>query len=172
MLTPPLFKLLVAMLCTASLVSCGGSGNSSTNTGSGSTAPTEVINGIVVPLEPDPVANKATLAGIDTNNNGVRDDVERKIANADYLKTGYSGSINRAKAYQQITSKSLTDAEIIAIKKILECGSENAQTIDGINLPDLYSDTNERRHLYYEYLFKKRTINKKDDFESIDKCVQ
>ena len=39
----------------------------------------EVINGHVLPPEPDPVANNATLLGIDINHNGVRDDVERWI---------------------------------------------------------------------------------------------
>lgn len=38
------------------------------------------VNGIVVPPAPNKVANDATLAGIDTNVNGVRDDVERFIA--------------------------------------------------------------------------------------------
>ena len=38
-----------------------------------------VINGYTLPPEPDPTINNATLLGIDTNNNGVRDDVERKI---------------------------------------------------------------------------------------------
>jgi Repeat of unknown function (DUF5648) len=40
----------------------------------------EIINGIVVPPAPDPIANNATLAGVDSNSNGVRDDVDRKIA--------------------------------------------------------------------------------------------
>ena len=39
----------------------------------------EVINGHVLPPEPDPVKNNATLLGIDVNHNGVRDDVERYI---------------------------------------------------------------------------------------------
>ena len=39
----------------------------------------EVINGHTLPPEPDPVANNATLLGIDVNDNGVRDDVERWI---------------------------------------------------------------------------------------------
>jgi len=39
------------------------------------------ING-TLPPEPDPTANSATLAGVDSNNNGIRDDVERAI----YLK--------------------------------------------------------------------------------------
>ena len=40
----------------------------------------EVINGITVPPEPAPSINNATLAGVDVNNNGVRDDVERVLA--------------------------------------------------------------------------------------------
>ena len=36
------------------------------------------ING-ALPPEPDPVANNATLSGVDSNNNGIRDDVERAI---------------------------------------------------------------------------------------------
>lgn len=40
----------------------------------------EVINGISVPPEPDKAANNATVAGVDSNSNGVRDDIERMIA--------------------------------------------------------------------------------------------
>ncbi|MGK0255574.1 MAG: hypothetical protein ACI81I_000174 [Arcobacteraceae bacterium] len=40
---------------------------------------TEVINGYVLPPEPDETLNNSTLLGIDSNDNGVRDDVERKI---------------------------------------------------------------------------------------------
>jgi len=36
------------------------------------------ING-TLPPEPDPVGNNATLAGVDSNRNGIRDDVERAI---------------------------------------------------------------------------------------------
>ena len=36
------------------------------------------ING-ELPPEPDPVANNTTLAGVDSNRNGIRDDVERAI---------------------------------------------------------------------------------------------
>ncbi len=43
------------------------------------TAKEEVINGYVLPPEPDETLNNSTLLGIDSNNNGVRDDVERKI---------------------------------------------------------------------------------------------
>jgi len=39
----------------------------------------EIINGYALPPEPDPKVNNSTLLGIDSNNNGVRDDVERWI---------------------------------------------------------------------------------------------
>ena len=38
-----------------------------------------VVDSHVLPPEPDPVLNNTTLLGIDVNNNGVRDDVERWI---------------------------------------------------------------------------------------------
>jgi len=37
------------------------------------------VNGHRLPPEPDPKVNNATLLGVDSNNNGVRDDVERWI---------------------------------------------------------------------------------------------
>lgn len=39
----------------------------------------EVVNGFKLPMEPDPVVNNASLLGIDSNDNGVRDDIERYI---------------------------------------------------------------------------------------------
>ncbi len=38
-----------------------------------------VVNGHVLPPEPDPAVNNSTLLGVDVNNNRVRDDVERWI---------------------------------------------------------------------------------------------
>ena len=39
----------------------------------------ETINGHTLPSEPDSKINNSTLIGVDSNNNGVRDDVERWI---------------------------------------------------------------------------------------------
>lgn len=38
-----------------------------------------VVNGHVLPPEPDPTLNNSTVLGIDVNDNGIRDDVERWI---------------------------------------------------------------------------------------------
>lgn len=64
-------------VCALALSSCGGGG------GGEQPAPivqTEVINGFTVPVAPDPVKNAATIQGVDSNNNAVRDDVERAVA--------------------------------------------------------------------------------------------
>ena len=49
----------------------------------------KVINGYRLPLEPDEELNNATLLGIDSNNNGVRDDVERWIFLEMEIYNGY-----------------------------------------------------------------------------------
>ena len=59
----------------------------------------EVINGIIVPPAPDPVVNNATVAGVDINKNGVRDDVERGLAqnfgtNKNEYKYGFQAALN------------------------------------------------------------------------------
>lgn len=65
-------------------------------------APPQVINGIAVPPEPDPVVNNATLLGVDSNNNGVRDDVERQIASNYGTNAGqYDAVVRAAKSDQE-----------------------------------------------------------------------
>lgn len=55
-------------------MACGGSGG-----GSEASQP-ELINGIAVPPVPEQSANDSTIAGVDSNSNGIRDDVERRLA--------------------------------------------------------------------------------------------
>lgn len=85
-------KWVQALVLVLLLSSCGektDTTNLATNSNTGKAGATELINGISVPLEPDPIVNNATLVGIDTNGNGVRDDIERKIAhNATAISTG------------------------------------------------------------------------------------
>ena len=81
----------------------------------------EVINGHILPPEPDPKINNATLLGIDVNHNAVRDDVERWIyktykhpiergimlQNAHRLQTQIS-DISKAHEYAKLTDRSLS----------------------------------------------------------------
>ena len=62
----------------------------------------EVINGITVPPEPDRRTNRVTLAGVDSNRNGVRDDVERKIARLSRSPAEGATILLGAAAYQRL----------------------------------------------------------------------
>lgn len=67
----------------------------------------EIINGYVLPPEPDPVINNSTLLGIDFNDNGVRDDVEiyvikRYAQDPDFPKTKTALAMQYAWATQKI----------------------------------------------------------------------
>ena len=89
-------RKLGLILAMALLVGCSGGGSAATTatvpTGSsipiGTTPPTSTAYVVIgvdgrqhsVPAEPDASANKATITGIDSNGDGIRDDVERWIA--------------------------------------------------------------------------------------------
>jgi len=65
----------------------------------------EVINGVTVPPEPDPELNNATLAGVDVNENGVRDDVERWLT----VKFGGTSDLPYAIAAAKESQKEITE---------------------------------------------------------------
>lgn len=68
----------------------------------------ETINGHILPPEPYPKANNATLLGIDSNNNGVRDDVERWIYKTYYTHPIEIGLFMQcARAYQKVMNISM-----------------------------------------------------------------
>lgn len=58
------------------------------------------INGHRLPPEPNPTINNATLLGVDTNNNGVRDDVERWIYTYYEKPIEHAVIMQSARAYQ------------------------------------------------------------------------
>ena len=63
----------------------------------------ESINGYKLPLEPDAKVNNATLLEIDSNNNGVRDDVERYIIQTyKYEKIAIEIGFQVARAYNAV----------------------------------------------------------------------
>lgn len=136
--------LIVGMLVLPILLSaCGGAGGSST-------AKTEVVNGITVPTAPDPTLNAATLAGVDSNNNGVRDDVERKVAVAATNQSEFDASMQKAKAYQNTLisyTKNVTRAELITHQKTIACSGNVSSEIKGILLDSILD--NDARRLAY-----------------------
>lgn len=67
-------ELLTAALLVISIVISGCSQSDGYSTSNNEEV--EVIHGYTLPPAPDPAINNSTLLGIDSNNNGVRDDVE------------------------------------------------------------------------------------------------
>lgn len=61
----------------------------------------ETISGVAVPPEPPPELNNATLAGFDVNGNGVRDDVERVLANEFGGTTDFPYALRAARESQR-----------------------------------------------------------------------
>jgi len=83
----------------------------------------EVINGFKLPPEPDEDKNNETLLGIDFNDNGIRDDVERLIIieeakNTEFPKTQTAISLQYAFAWQK-----MIEAPTIESRKYLEDAS-------------------------------------------------
>lgn len=144
-------KTNTVLLCTLLLASCGGGGGSSTtSTGSVTGTPTvttEVINGITVPVAPDPVKNAATLAGVDSNNNGVRDDVERSLASMT-TSADYPSALKYAAAQQKLTISPIPktrDEALILYGQLLCSTSGASRAVKLISMNTLTSDNIERK---------------------------
>jgi len=83
----------------------------------------EVIHGHTLPPEPDPVVNNATLGGVDSNGNGVRDDVERAIYKKYNKKLHAVFMMDGAKQFQKILMQPVENAKDIQkdISRTLDC---------------------------------------------------
>ncbi len=87
------------------------------------------INGHKLPPEPDPTLNNATLLGIDSNSNGVRDDVERKIL-TNYTKPIHAElMLADARAHQEMLNDPVGSA-IASQQKIQRTGDCNMYLMD------------------------------------------
>lgn len=75
-------KRLTILMALAVLLLVGCSRSEENGSGpQGDSSPVrESINSIPVPPTPDPVQNRRSLAGIDTDANGIRDDIDRRLA--------------------------------------------------------------------------------------------
>ena len=122
----------------------------------------KTINGHLLPPAPAPILNNATLLGIDSNNNGVRDDVERKI----YFQ--YKRPIEQAFMMQYAVRypKVLADPVAAASSEELQKENWNQYSCEGyldeqmgITIPgkvvdfmeNAYFNTRERMRAYIKY---------------------
>jgi len=73
----------------------------------------EIIHGHQLPPQPDPDLNNATLGGVDSNENGVRDDVERAIYKKYDKKLHAVNLMDRAKFLQRTLVEPIENATTI-----------------------------------------------------------
>lgn len=140
-----LLLLPVVIACSTLLASCGGGSDSTTSAESadgtkealavsgatgvppgwtGRAPKMEVINGIIVPPEPAPSINNATLAGVDVNANGVRDDVERRVAAKSPNQPSFDVGLRMAAITQKVlTSPKMTQLEMDSVQRELNCAA-------------------------------------------------
>ncbi len=109
---------------------------------------TEPINGNAVPPQPDPLLNAATIAGIDTNSNGVRDDIDRLIASKfGTNQQDFAVAVANAKTLQKALvspSTSASDAHINAFR----CIEDSQKLSDLGSMDNAMLDTPIRRKAY------------------------
>ena len=120
--------LVLSLLTILTIAGCGGSDSKNETSPSTETTIQEplVIDGHTLPPDPGEVG-KATLLGIDSNDNGVRDDVERAI----YLT--YQRPVERAYMMQasQLFNKYLENPVEAAKSEILEAQSFKNSACEG-----------------------------------------
>jgi len=122
--------------------------------------PIETINAHRLPPEPDPQENNATLAGIDSNNNGVRDDVERWIYHEykDKHPVYIDVAMQQARAWQKIMTSHVSDAKQTTkfMENATSCEAYYKTYADEFNEPLLIRDD-----IQLKWLFLKLETRKK-----------
>ncbi len=101
-------NLASTILLSVILVSCGGPAGSISSENS-------TVSARVLPPDPGSAAT-ATVAGVDVNNNGVRDEVEISISKNVADDNDYAASLTVAAAYQKYLTSSLPTTRSEALK--------------------------------------------------------
>jgi hypothetical protein len=121
------------------------------------------VDGYALPPEPDEIENNATLEGVDSNGNGVRDDVERKIYAKYPKKLHRELLLDGARVFQEImaqpTEKAIETQK--GVSRIIHCEiylghlDEEIHSDDwlenGEYIKDLTFNTKERVRKYLDY---------------------
>ena len=130
----------IVLLGLGTIVSCGGSASNANPT----------INGHSVPAEPEPAANGSTVAGVDSNSNGVRDDVERKLAAIGPDKAVYQSLLSIAREQQRLLTIAVPADREQALQEVarLYCAILKSTGLPGIGLLELIVDTPDRLAAY------------------------
>ena len=132
-------KILLGILALVALAGCGGGGKD----GKVAQAAPENINSIAVRI------NAATVAGVDSDSNGVRDDIDRKLATDFGSNTAaYTTALNHAKTLQAaLVAPGAT--QVAAHIAAVACADQ--AMLDGLKAMTLATlDTDARKSAYAE----------------------
>tara|TARA_Y100001960_G_scaffold319101_1_gene389944 strand:- start:101 stop:640 length:540 start_codon:yes stop_codon:yes gene_type:complete len=134
----------------------------------------EIENKFNLPPEPDEKLNNATILGIDSNNNSIRDDLERKIAFA-YPTNEYARKLftRQAKIWTDMVNNQDDIPKLKSLVRetwiMLECTDEFDNTPEMETFYDeIYRNIYERAKLYNELKRKAKYYNKIMDQSVID----
>lgn len=121
-------KLVVSSIIVTSvlllLVGCEGGEPPSSEPEEISPSEPEKINGILVPSDSGTTGDE-TLAGIDSNDNGIRDDVERFIAQEfGDDKAAYDVAVEQAVTINKLLQSDRSESDIEGFNTLIDC-SEN-----------------------------------------------
>ena len=110
----------------------------------------ETTNGFSVPPEPAKRINNSTLAGVDVNVNGVRDDVERNIAKKVSSAAEFENAIQIAIIYQRVLVSGLSSqADADAFMISVSCaGIRTTETLRRSAIQALILNTDERKNAF------------------------
>lgn len=155
------WRLLPGLACLALLAGCGGGGSGSDTataqdatkqiaaavpgSWTGRVPGSEVINGITVPPIPPSGSSYSGILGVDSNKNGVRDDLERIIAISFSGKKKYQEAFDAAKLAQIAFSDPSKAKENI---RAYQCRVISWNDEDRIFFQNAVFNTKERRALY------------------------
>ena len=149
--------------------------------------PVEVIHGHTLPPEPDPKINNSTLLGIDSNNNGVRDDVERWIYHKykDMHIIHVEIAMQAARGYKKVLETPEKAKEIHnEVNAVIDCSWYYRDEAQYYNDPILifervdgkvfyqYFNTDARKSVYQEYdkLLSGNTYHTLDGIDMKSQC--
>ncbi|MDR2112192.1 MAG: hypothetical protein LBQ62_03685 [Candidatus Accumulibacter sp.] len=109
-------------------------------------------------LPPDPgSAATASLTGVDVNNNGLRDDLERNAAMTANSEESFQATASLMRALQRTIDPSTTGENVAEVAQEAYCAAKNRPESANDDLPEdvldaLVFDTEERRAARRDYI--------------------
>jgi hypothetical protein len=166
-------KLSTVLMLLLALTSCSDNKTSnssgSTGTGTGGYQGGETVDGYTLPPKPPKTQNDATLLGIDTNNNSIRDDVEIYIYNRFQGYTNSKVEREIAMQFARASNEIITNPETAyedkkheILFKALACKwyyyDTYLQNVEGFNNKEKYRN----EHDIFDAEFKDVVFNTKE----------